>query len=459
MRLGILQIMNTKRSNFRFVLLITTLYVSLLGCACGYAPSSSATRSHAAAHAALPPAAPLASNDTADRNAIRFLEEKVRRDPEDFSAHNKLAGYYLQHLRETGDIAYLDLALRAARASLASVPEVRNTGGLAALTQTEFASHDFAHARDHARRLIELDPGKTYPYGMLGDALLELGDYDEAANAFKRMERAGGGRISESTETRHARLAFLRGDTANASRHFSNALTLALNSPAPPRETVAWCRWQLGETSFAIGDYETAQRHYRDALTTFPDYFRALASMGRVSAARGDLKGGIEFYEKAVRLLPDPAFVASLGDLYKLAGQDNDATSQYKLVEQIGRLSAMNGALYNRQLALFYADHDMKPEEAYANAGREYEVRRDIYGADAVAWTALKAGKLSEAQAAMREALRLGTKDARLFYHAGMIARAAGDQNGARDYLRRALALNPQFDSLQAQIAKRALEN
>ncbi len=119
----------------------------------------------------------------------------------------------------------------------------------------------------------------------------------------------------------------------------------------------------------------------------------------------------------------------------------------------------MNGALYSRQLALFYADHDLKAEEAYANAKREYAVRHDIYGADAVAWTALKAGKLVEAQAAMKEALRLGTRDAKLFYHAGMITRAVGDRASARDYLQHALRLNPQFDPLQVLIAKRALED
>ena len=43
--------------------------------------------------------------------------------------------------------------------------------------------------------------------------------------------------------------------------------------------------------------------------------------------------------------------------------------------------------------------------------------------------------------------------------YAGMIERAAGNTNGARDYLRRSLALNPQFDPLQAQIARNALEH
>ena len=41
---------------------------------------------------------------------------------------------------------------------------------------------------------------------------------------------------------------------------------------------------------------------------------------------------------------------------------------------------------------------------------------------DCLAWTALKAGRFTEAQVAIEEALRLGTRDAKLFYHAGQIA-------------------------------------
>lgn len=388
---------------------------------------------------------------------IRQLEERVRADPEDFAAYNRLAGYYLQRARETGSPDYLDLASRAARLSLNSVSEERNTGGLAALAQAEFASHDFTAARDHALQLTEIDTGKSYPFALLGDSLLELGDYDAATRAFGRMERTGGG-ISHVSESRQARLAFLNGNTKRASRHQTNALALALDSSTSP-ETIAWYHWQLGETSFAVGDYETAERHYRDALITFPDYFRAVAGLGRVRAAREDIKGAIEHYEQVVEHLPDPVFVAALGDLYKLAGQGKKSNAQYALVEQIARLNRVSGVLYNRQLALFYADHDMNAEEAYQSAVREYAVRRDIYGADALGWTALKAGRLAEAQAAMREALRLGTKDAMLFYHAGMIARAIGDERAARDYLQRALALNPQFDLLQVLIAKQALED
>jgi tetratricopeptide (TPR) repeat protein len=182
-----------------------------------------------------------------------------------------------------------------------------------------------------------------------------------------------------------------------------------------------------------------------------PGYFRAIASLARVRAARGDLTDAIAQFEHAINIIPDPSFVAALGDLYKRVGRDRDAEKEYKLFEAISRLT-----VYSRQQALFYADHNLKPQAAFSIAMNEYAVRRDIYGADAVAWTALKAGMLPEAQSAIEEALRLGTQDAKLFYHAAEIARAANDVPAALNYLQRVSALNPEFDLMQAVIMKKS---
>ena len=53
-------------------------------------------------------------------------------------------------------------------------------------------------------------------------------------------------------------------------------------------------------------------------------------------------------------------------------------------------------------------------------------MRADVYGHDALAWALFKAGRLTEADAAAAEALRLGTPDGRFHYHAGLIADALG---------------------------------
>ena len=390
---------------------------------------------------------------------VRFLEDRVKQDPDDFVAHNKLASAYLQRLRETGDIAYLDLAMRAAKTSLSVLPAERNKTGLAVLAQAKYSSHDFAGARDDAGQLVELEPDKGYPYQILGDALLELGDYEKAAEAYRKMEEFGG--IQPLTrvgmEQRIARRAFLDGDSAKSLKHYSNALELALKPPGAPPETTAWCYWQLGEAAFKTGDYKTAEKNYKASLDAFPNYSQAIASFGRARAAEGDIVGAIEQFETVVRRLPDPVFVAELGDLYTISGRTEEAARQYELVEKIARLSALSGQLYNRQLAIFYADHDTKPDEAYQMAVGEFSKRKDIYGADAVAWTALKAGKLQEAQAAIKDAMRLGTRDARLFYHAGMIAAAAGNRDEARRMIQTALKLNPAFDQFQSRNAKNEL--
>jgi tetratricopeptide (TPR) repeat protein len=387
--------------------------------------------------------------------AVRFLEERVAKDPDDLVALNKLAGYYLQSYRETYDNAYLDLAVRAAEASLRVLPADQNLNGLFALAQARFALHDFAAAQAYGRQLIEYQPAKSFGYQILGDAMLELGDYQQASAAYDHLAELDPG--SSTTETRLARFAMLRGETAIADQHYANALRAETSARVPSRETIAWCHWQLGETSFQIGNYRAAEIRYREALNAFPNYVRALGSLGRVRAALKDRSGAIEHYESAIKIVPEPGLLVALGDLYQLTGRAEDASRQYALAEQIQKLSQTNGKLYGRQFALFCADHDRKATEAFESAAREYELRKDIFGADALAWTALKAGKLTEAQAAIKQALSLGTKDARLFYHAGMIERAAGNKTGGNAYLQQALRLNPEFDPLQAQVARKTL--
>lgn len=437
----------------KFVWLMITLAAALnSGCENGASSGSSSPSSKAIP---IPAASPISAEAAASEGAIRFLEDRVKKDPEDFIALNKLAEYYQLKLRETGNLQWLALAKRTAQASLKAIPAEQNSGALGLLLQAEFAEHNFAAARDHAQKLIELDGRKTYPFQALGDALLELGDYEGAEKAFRDMEKRGRG--SYAMETRLGRMAMLRGKEEQAKTHYTNALLLALDMVPKQRETVAWSRWQLGELAFNSGDYAEAEKHYRDALTTFPDYYRALAGLGRVRAAQADLNGAIEHYERATKILPDPIFVAALGDLYQLAGRQKDSEAQFALCEKLAALGAAGGNIYNRQLAIFYADHDLKPEDAYKLAKGEYETRQDIYGADALAWAALKAGNLDGAQRMSKEALKLGTQDAKLFYHAGMIARAAGDKTAAHDFLQRALKLNPQFDPRQAPIAKQTL--
>jgi tetratricopeptide (TPR) repeat protein len=139
-------------------------------------------------------------------------------------------------------------------------------------------------------------------------------------------------------------------------------------------------------------------------------------------------------------------------------GQQDKAKQQYDTVEYIGKLAKINQQIYNRQLANFYSDHNLHLDEALKLATGELEFRKDVFGFDAAAWAYYKNGMLNQAQDAIDQALRLGTRDAKLYYHAGMIARAQGRTADARRLLSEALTVNPYFDLLQAPIARATLE-
>jgi len=70
---------------------------------------------------------------------------------------------------------------------------------------------------------------------------------------------------------------------------------------------------------------------------------------------------------------------------------------------------------------------------------------------DTLAWSYFKAGRLTDARRASDEALRLGTRDARLLYHAAEIVAASGDRKAAKLLLDRIPAPEAVADILVAR--------
>jgi tetratricopeptide (TPR) repeat protein len=164
-------------------------------------------------------------------------------------------------------------------------------------------------------------------------------------------------------------------------------------------------------------------------------------------------------YEKAVAIVPQPDFLAALGDLYTRKGDTVRARVEYGTVEVIAKLAKINQQVYNRLLALFYADHGLQPDEALRLTQAELAVRKDVYGYDAYAWALYQTGRYAQARDASDKALAQGTADAKILYHSGLIAKAMGDTARARADLSRALAISPSFDPLQASRARAALDH
>jgi tetratricopeptide (TPR) repeat protein len=155
--------------------------------------------------------------------------------------------------------------------------------------------------------------------------------------------------------------------------------------------------------------------------------------------------------------LPLPQYAIGLGDTLAAAGRAAEAGEAYALVGVMERLLEANGVRTELETALFDLDHGRSLARALARAREAYRRAPGIHAEDVLAWALYKNGRCQEALAHSERALRLGTLDALMLFHRGMIERCLGRHEAGRAYLARALAINPHFSLAYAPIARRAL--
>ena len=403
-----------------------------------------------------PTAAPVGLADRALTNtavgigasATQTLEARVRAEPRDAGALTELGFAYQLRWRETADAAYLprsDEALRrAARVGPDDANAVVGLGSLALIR------HEFRRALAYGRRAQRLLPGSYRPYGIVGDALVELGRYDEAFAAFERMVSLRPGLAS------YARVAYAReltGDRVGARA----AMRLALVSAAGQPEPTAWAHVELAKLELALGRTDAARRHSQAALRVFPGYPTARVELARAEAAAGRLPAAIGAARLASEETPTAQAVALLGDLLERAGRTKEARRQRATVAVIQRLLAAGGVQVDLESAVYRADNLIRPAEAVELARRARADRPSIYGDDALAWALARARRCSEALPLTKRALRLGTQDGLLFFHRGYALGCAGDGVGMLRWYAKALEANPAFSVRWAPVARAAL--
>jgi len=370
--------------------------------------------------------------------SLAFLEARARQDPLDFTAHNRLSALYIKYLRETGDLAYLQRAEQAARASLAAVPAPPNVGGLAALAVSEFENHHFSEALVLAEQAYRTDPRQLGALATIGDAQLELGRYQEAERSYTQLAVQQGA-DAPPVLARQARLAELHGDTAQA---------VALLKRAG---NDVWFKVRLGELSFHSGDWRQAGQFYQAALKQQPDSFVVVEHLAELAAAQGHYDEAIVLYQKVLKQTPRAEFFQALGDVYAFMGKAELAKPWHaKALAAYLQSVAAGNAHYLHHLAGFYSDSQENPAEAVRWARQDLAIRQSIYAYDTLAWALYKHGDFVQARDTMAKALALKTRDAHLFYHAGLIYSRAGELAQGRQFLQQTVAINPSYNAFHA---------
>jgi tetratricopeptide (TPR) repeat protein len=344
---------------------------------------------------------------------VSAMEARLARNAADVDAAVRLSEALLRQARVTGNGG---LARRAEAALMGTIERRPDAYSAQRMLGAVYLSlHRFDDAIDQARRCLAQRPNDAWTYGVLGDGLLERGEYDAAFDAFDRMLSL---RPSAAAYARASYARELSGDLDGAVR----LMTLALEATSPhDPEGQAWHHAQLGHLQLERGKVADARREYAHALFIFGDHPLAVEGLARTLAAESRHAEALVHIERLIAVAPTPAALVFAGDLQQTLGRQDDAERMYRLAEAAWESDAPEPA----QLALFLADRGRRLDDAVRIAEDAARTRHDIATNHALALAYFKTGRIADANRAMTRALRTGSRDRVLRQHAGAISRAA----------------------------------
>jgi tetratricopeptide (TPR) repeat protein len=285
--------------------------------------------------------------------------------------------------------------------------------------------HRFKEAESIARRLSETRAA-PFDFGLLGDALMEQGRLNEAVEAYQKMIDLKPG---PQAYTRVAHIRWLKGDLEGAIEMMRKA---SATMSRRDDESAAWAYTRLALYELQAGSPGNAERACEAALRLRDNYAPALLARSRLLLAQNRNNEAAELMQHAASVNPLPEYKWILAEALRAAGRSDDARA---VEEGLKRSGATEDP---RTFALFLANRGEQPDTALKLIADELRARSDVFTLDALAWALATAGKANEAETSMKQALAEGTKDARLYYHAGSIASMNGQKLEARIMLNRA---------------------
>lgn len=418
--------------------------------AASYAASHARDDSHIAP-APLPTMAQVVPDYLTRNGIIGDLEADVRRHPDQLDTR-MLAGQYLQRFREAPDVG--DLLRAVANAQLAMRYQPRyNVAAESTLASAYAALHKFRLAKRYADDVVLLTPWSPDARASSASLDIELGHY---AQAGQLLSQSPGARADASWQTVAARYAELTGNLAAARDLIARALADMDDNTYASAENRAWYHWRAGELAFEAGDLVVAEADDKAALAMFPNYWHATNGLAKVYWASRRWREALTFAKQSAEVYPLPEALGYEYDAQRALNDKRGAKLTAKLIGAIERIGNTQG-INDRLIAIFYSDHGLSLDRAVAIARRDLASRDDIYSEDTLGWALAQAGYWREALPHAERAAVLGTQDARLQFHTGIVELHNGKVDRARQRLRWALSLNANFHPVYAEEARKVV--
>ena len=390
----------------------------------------------------------LAAGSTDVAQTIEELEASARDRPDDPTVFQRLGNAYLDRSVRTLDPSYNDLAQRAFdRAEVLAPGDLVTTLGRAGLAATR---HDFAEALAAADAVLLDNPFSATALAIQVDSEIELGRYEDAETHLQAfLDRRPGAAALARVSYFHE----LHGDVDGALVAIEDAEVAASSGSIYDRARLASVH---GDVLLGAGELREATASYRRALRLVPELPTAVLGAARADALLGDRVGAIRSLDALVQRTPLPGAAMLLAELRAVEGDDEGAAHSRDLVTALATLERAAGSNVDLDLAVFEADNTAVDPATVQRATNTYANRPNIYAADALAWTLYRSGDAAAAAPMVEQALRTGTDDGQLRFHAAAVFAATGDLDRATAEMARSAQSNPWF-SVARQDEARAL--
>ena len=386
-------------------------------------PTPQSTPSQAAAATGATRKAP-GMESPAERK-IAIAQKKIARDPAHFHGYNELALALTQRARETADPAFYRQADEAVRASLALSPG--NFEALKVRTWSLLGQHRFAEALTLATALNAKVPDDLMVYGMLTDANIELGRYDDAEKSAQWMLDLRPGNIPALTRAAYLRELF--GDIEGAIELMQSAFN---RMPYQETEDRAWVLTHVGHLELVRGQPAAAEKALEQALDLFPQYHYALGALAEVRTAQKRHREAADLQQQRYTAAPHPEHLFELAEAQARAGLAAQAAKSYADFETGARAEMKSEDNANRELIAYLAGAGKKPADALTLAEQEIARRGDVYTREAYAWALFKNGRRAEARREIAAVLAVGVQHPRILERAAVIQGKTAPKSAAR---------------------------
>ncbi|TLV00980.1 tetratricopeptide repeat protein [Dyadobacter luticola] len=371
------------------------------------------------------------------KEKVEELKAKIKENPKDVKPRLQLVVIYLSEARITGEHPYYYPAtLQILDGVLAIDPQ--NFEATTFKASVKMSQHQFGEARQLAEKARKINPNNAYVYGVLVDANVELGNYDEAVAMSDKMQE-----LKPSLES-YSRASYLREIYGNYPGAIA-AMKLAVQAGLPGSEPQCWSKNTLGHLYETTGQLNAAANEYDQILAMRPSYAFALRGQAQIFKAKKQYAKALTALDKAAAIMPEFSFHEEMADIYALQGDSAKAKAKYAEVVKMLDEDARSGHAVDLELAKLYIKTG-ELDKAIAFGRKEYERRsKNIDVNHALAEAYFKKKDYEKAMQHTKLAMSTGTKDPEILQIAGGIELALGHKQEGDRLLAQAKRTNPTF--------------